>query len=316
MGHDNRICAVFGIRYPIIQAGMVWVSGWKLCAAVSRAGGLGMLGAGSMKPELLREHIGKTRAALGDLPFAVNIPLERKDAEELVRTCIDAGVKIVFTSAGNPGLFTPRLKAARVTVAHVVPTAKHAQKCAERGVDVVVCEGTEAGGHNGLDEITTLELVPQVCRTISLPVIAAGGIVTGAQMAAVMALGAEGVQVGTRFAATVESSASPRFKQAIVDAQETDTVLTLKNVVPVRMIKSPFALRCMENEKRGASKEENAELLGHKREQRGMFDGDWNEGQFEAGMGAALINEILPAADVIARLMREYNETVSGLHTI
>lgn len=316
MSNKNRICQLFGIRYPIIQAGMVWTSGWKLCSAVSHAGGLGMLGAGSMKPNLLREHIAKTRTAIGDLPFAVNIPLERKDADELIEVCIEAQIKIVFTSAGNPGLFTSRLKSAGVTVAHVVPTSKHAIKCAERGVDVIVCEGTEAGGHNGIDEITTLELVPQVRAAITLPLLAAGGIVSGAQMAAVMALGADGVQIGTRFAATVESSSNPRFKQAIVDAQESDTVLTLKNLVPVRMIKSPFALRCIENEMRGATKIENAELLGHKREQRGMFEGDWQEGQFEAGMGAALIHDIPPAAEVVARLVREYNETVSSLYTI
>ncbi len=264
-----------------------------------------------MKPDLLREHIRDAQSALsGEFPFAVNLPLERKDASELADTCIESGVRIVFTSAGNPALLTSRFKAAGITVAHVVPTAKHARKAEERGVDVVVCEGTEAGGHNGLDELTTLVLIPLVREAVSLPVIAAGGIVNGRQMAAAMMLGADGVQIGTRFAATMESSAHARYKQAVVDAGETDTVLTLKNVVPVRMIKSPFALKCVELEKRGAPRDEAEALLGHKRERAGLFEGNWEQGEFEAGMGAGLIHEILPAADVVQNLIYEYNEVV------
>ncbi|MBI5059529.1 nitronate monooxygenase [candidate division KSB1 bacterium] len=313
----NRICELFGIRYPIVQAGMVWTSGWKLCVAASQAGALGMIGAGSMKPEVLAHHIRSAQTTLArSVPFAVNIPLERADAAEQIQTCLDHGVKIVFTSAGNPGLHTSRLKAAGVTVAHVVPTAKHARKCEERGVDAVVCEGTEAGGHNGADELPTFVLVPQVRDAIKLPVIAAGGIVNGRGLAAAFALGADGVQIGTRFAATVEASAHPRYKQAIVEAGETDTVLSMKNVVPVRMIKNPFALTCLEYERRGATQAEVRELLGRKREMAGIFEGDWQAGQFEAGMGAAMIHDILPAAEVVARLVREYNDTVGRLSSL
>ncbi len=275
-----------------------------------------MIGAGSMKPDLLAHHIARSQEALGDKPFAVNIPLERKDSADLVGTCIQARVKIVFTSAGNPGLYTAELKSAGITVAHVVPSPILAKKAEERGVDVVVCEGTEAGGHNGIDEIPTFALVPLVCDTVSIPVIAAGGIVDGRHMAAALALGAEGVQIGTRFAATIESSAHPRFKQAMLDAGDTDTVLTLKNVVPVRMLKSPFALRCIENDKRGASREENIALLGHKREQTGMFDGNWEEGQFEVGMGVGMIKDIPSAETVVSRIISQYNETVGVLNRL
>jgi enoyl-[acyl-carrier protein] reductase II len=309
---SNRICSLFHIRYPIIQAGMVWVSGWKLCAAVSRAGGLGLIGSGSMRLDLLREHIGKARAALGDeFPFGVNIPLQRLDAGDLVAACIAEHVKVVFTSAGNPALYTEKLKKAGITVAHVVPSGKLARKAEERGVDAVVCEGTEAGGHNGVDEIPTFVLIPQVRDAVSLPLIAAGGIVDGRGLAAALALGADGVQVGTRFAATVESSAADRYKQAIIEAGEADTVLTLKSIGPVRMIRNPFAQRCAAAEERGASPDELRELLEEKRERKGIFEGDWAEGQFEAGMGAGLIREILPAATVVERLVQEC-KTLSG----
>jgi len=259
---SNRICALFHIRYPIIQAGMVWVSGWKLCAAISKAGGLGLIGAGSMKPDLLREHIAKCRDALSDSsPFGVNIPLQRKDAADLVQVCIEERAKIVFTSAGNPALFTPKLKKAGVIVAHVVPTAKLARKAEERGVDAVACEGTEAGGHDGVDEIPTFVLIPQVRDAISLPLIAAGGIADGRGMAAALALGAEGVQIGTRFAATVESSAADRYKQAVIEAGEADTVLSLKSIGPVRMIRNPFAQRC---EAKNANAKASLKAIGKK----------------------------------------------------
>ena len=293
---------------------MVWVSGWKLCAAVSRAGALGLIGAGSMKADLLREHIQKARAALADqASFGVNIPLQRRDADELVAVCIEERVEIVFTSAGNPALFTGKLKEAGVTVTHVVPTAKLARKAEERGVDAVVCEGTEAGGHDGVDEIPTFVLIPQVRDAISLPLIAAGGIADGRGMAAAFALGAEGVQIGTRFAATVESSAADRYKQAVIEAGEADTVLSLKSIGPVRMIRNPFALRCIEAEKRGASADELRALLGEKRERQGIFEGDWEEGQLEAGMGAGLIREILPTAAVVENLVRECESAVARL---
>jgi enoyl-[acyl-carrier protein] reductase II len=309
-----RVASLFGIRFPIVQAGMVWVSGWKLAVAVSRAGALGLIGAGSMKPDLLREHITKARAALGELPFGVNIPLQREDAAELMQVCLDEKVKIVFTSAGNPGLFTSKLKTGGVTVVHVVPTAKLAKKAEERSVDAVVCEGTEAGGHNGVDEIPAFVLVPQVRDVVSLPVIAAGGVVDGRGMAAAMALGADGVQVGTRFAVTVESSASERYKQAVLDAGESDTALSLKNIGTVRMIKNPFALQAMDFERRGASADEARTLLGEKRERLGIFEGNWEEGQFEAGMGAGMIHEILPAGEIVERMMQEYRQTLRRLH--
>jgi enoyl-[acyl-carrier protein] reductase II len=310
----NRIMDLFGIRYPIVQAGMVWSSGWKLCSAVSRAGGLGLLGAGSMKADLLKEHIEKTRVALGDrYPFGVNLPLMRKDAEELLQTCLNEGVKIIFTSAGNPALYTARLKAAGVTVVHVVPSAKLARKAEERGVDAVVCEGTEAGGHNGVDEIPTFVLIPHVRDAVKIPVIAAGGIADGRGIAAAMALGADGVQIGTLFAVTVESSSSDRYKQAVMEAGEADTVLSLKNLGPTRMIKNPFALKAVEYEKRGATSEETRSLVAEKRERKGIFEGDWEEGQFEAGMGVGLIHEILPAAVVVEKLMKEYRRTISAL---
>jgi enoyl-[acyl-carrier protein] reductase II len=313
-GMINRVTSLYGIRFPIIQAGMVWVSGWRLASAVSRAGGLGLIGASSMKPDLLREHIRKTRAALPvGVPFGVNIPLRRGDAAELVDACIEEGVKIVFTSAGNPALFTPRLKAANCVVTHVVPSARLAVKAEERGVDAVVCEGTEAGGHNGVEEIPTFVLIPQVRDAVKLPLIAAGGIVDGRGMAAAFALGAEGVQIGTRFAATVESSASDRYKQAVVEAGEADTVLSLRNIGPTRMIRNPFAETCVEFERRGATPDETRALLAEKRERKGIFEGNWVEGQFEAGMGSGLIRGILPAGAVVENIMHQFREALTQL---
>jgi len=266
-----------------------------------------MIGAGSMKPDLLRQHITDARKALSDgTPFAVNIPLLRGDVKELVQVCLDEQIKIVFTSAGNPVLFTETFKKSGAIVVHVVPTAKLAKKCEERGVDAVVCEGTEAGGHNGVDEIPTFVLVPQVRDAVQIPVIAAGGIADGRGITAAFALGADGVQIGTRFAATQEASSHDRFKQAIVEAGESDTVLSLKNIGPTRMIKSPFALKCAEFEHRCATPEETLELLSKKRERAGMFEGNWEEGQFEAGMGIGLIHDVPTVEQMVCRLLEEY----------
>jgi enoyl-[acyl-carrier protein] reductase II len=308
----SRITELFGIRYPVIQAGMVWVSGWKLASAVSKAGGLGLIGAGSMKPELLAEHIRKAKAAT-DAPIGVNVPLLRIDAEQLLRIAIEGGVRIVFTSAGHPGKHLEMLKGAGCLVAHVVPSVKHAVKVELVGCDAVVAEGFEAGGHNGYEESTTLSLVPLVADAVRIPVIAAGGIADGRQMCAAFALGAEAVQVGTRFAATEESSAHPVFKQAIVDSGDGATVLTMKKLAPVRLIRTPFALRVLEAEARGAEREELLSLLGQKREMRGMFEGDLGEGEFEAGQSVALVREVLSAAGVLRRMMEEYSQACARL---
>ncbi len=311
-GIETRITRLLRIRYPVIQAGMVWTAGSRLAVAVSEAGGLGMIGAGSMKPDLLRDHIRKTRAATL-LPFAVNIPLSRGDAAELVRTCIDEEVRIVFTSAGHPAKHTPLLKEHGCVVVHVAATVKHAVKVRDAGCDAVVVEGFEAGGHNGVDELTTMVLVPQVADAVDIPVIAAGGIADGRGLAAALALGADGVQVGTRFAATVESSAHDEYKRAVVAARDTDTVLTLRRLVPTRMLKSPFAARAVEAERRGATPEELAILLGEGRERLGIFSGDAAEGELEAGQSAGLVREILPAGEVVRRMVREYFEAKQGL---
>jgi enoyl-[acyl-carrier protein] reductase II len=284
---------------------MVWTAGNKLAVAVSEAGGLGLIGAGSMKPDLLREHIRKARAGTS-FPFGVNIPLMREDADRLVQATIDEGVKIVFTSSGHPLKHTERLKQAGCIVIHVVAAVKHARKAADAGCDAVVAEGFEAGGHNGVDEITTLTLVPQVADAVAIPVIAAGGIADGRGMAAALALGAGGVQVGTRFAVTQESSAHDIYKRIVADAKDCDTILTLKKVTPVRMIKTPFARKALAAEQRGASREELLELLGHKRERAGIFEGNIEEGEFEAGQSAGLVNDIPPAGEVVRRMMVEY----------
>ncbi len=310
MDFSTRITSLFGIQYPIIQAGMIWVSGWRLAAAVSNAGGLGLIGAGSMKPELLAEHIRKARAAT-DKPFGVNLPQLRGDAEDLVQAIVDENVRIVVTSAGHPGKFLARLKDAGCVVAHVVPSLKHAMKVESVGCDAVVAEGFEAGGHNGFEETTTLTLIPQVADAVSIPVIAAGGIANGRQMLAAFALGADAVQVGTRFAATVESSAHDLYKQKVVECGDGGTILTLKKLAPVRLIRTPFALKAIEAEARGAEREELAELLGRKREMLGMFEGNLDEGEFEAGQSAALVNDVLPAAEVVRRLLAEFEDAVN-----
>jgi enoyl-[acyl-carrier protein] reductase II len=307
MAITTRITELFGIEYPLNSAGMVWVSGWKLAAAVSNAGGLGLIGAGSMKPEVLREHIRKIKSATTK-PWGVNLPLTRGDVDELLAVIVDEGTGIIFTSSGNPALFAPRLKEKGMTVVHVVAAVKHALKAEAAGCDAVVAEGFEAGGHNGLDEITTLALVPQVADAVKIPVIAAGGIADGRQMLAAMVLGAEGVQVGTAFAATVESSAHERYKQSIVDAHDGATVLTFKKVSPLRMLKTPFALKVMEEEAAGKSKEDLRALNGKGRERMGIFEGNWEEGEFEMGQSSGLVKEILPAAEVVKRFIGGYED--------
>jgi enoyl-[acyl-carrier protein] reductase II len=296
---------LLGIRYPIIQGGMVWTAGAKLAVAVSEAGGLGVLGAGSMKPDELRHAIGAVHKGTA-APFGVNIPMMREDRLDLIGVCEETNVKIVITSSGDPSVLTPRLRNAGCTVMHVIATVKHARKAADAGCDAVIAEGFEAGGHNGVDEITTLALVPQVVDAVQVPVVAAGGIADGRGMAAALALGASGVQVGTRFAATLESDAHPIFKQRVVDATDRDTILTMRGLMPVRMLRTPFALRAMEAERMGATREELETLLGRKREKLGIGEGNVDEGMFEAGQSAGLVHAILPAADVVRMMMEEY----------
>lgn len=300
----TKITALLQIEYPIIQGGMIWVSGWKLASAVSNNGGLGLIGSGSMKPELLREHIKKCFEATKK-PFGVNIPLMRKDAEDLVNVVLEEGVKIVFTSAGNPKTFTQILKQNNVTVIHVVPSVKFGLKAESAGCDAVVGEGVEAGGHNGFDEISTMTLIPQLVDTLSIPVIAAGGIGDGRGLLAALSLGADGVQIGTRFAATEESSAHPNFKRRIVEAVDSDTVLALKKIGLVRMIKNEFSEKAVKANDEGWSAEQQAELLGKKRAMLGIFEGDEKEGELEAGQISGLIKEILPVKEVINNLLNE-----------
>jgi enoyl-[acyl-carrier protein] reductase II len=295
---------------------MVWTSGWKLAVASARAGALGLIGSGSMKPELLREHIRKARATEVAGQIGVNIALTRGDVEVLVQTTIDEGVRIVFTSAGNPKVYTQRLKDAGCFVAHLVASVKHARKAEEAGCDAVVAEGFEAGGHNGLDEITTLCLVPQVVDAVKIPVIAAGGIADGRQILACLALGAQAVQIGTRFAATVESSSHRLFKQAVVEADDNGTVLVLKKLAPVRLKKNRFALAALEAQQQGATREEELELLGRKREMQGIFEGNLDEGELEMGQSSGLIREILPVSVVMENLIREYNEALAKLEVL
>lgn len=302
----NRITDIFGIKYPIISGGMVWCSGWKLAAAVSNAGGLGLIGAGSMYPNVLREHIIKCKSAT-DKPYGVNIPLISKYSEELIEVVIDENVPAVFTSAGNPKIWTSRLHDAGIKVAHVVASTKFALKCQEAGVDAVVAEGFEAGGHNGREETTTMVLVPQVKRHLDVPLIAAGGIATGDAMLAAFALGAEGVQVGTRFALTEESSASEEFKRLCIGLGEGDTMLALKKLVPTRLVKNDFYREVEAAEGRGASAEEMAEILGSGRARKGIFEGDIAAGELEIGQVACMVDDIPTAKEVIDRMIGEYN---------
>ncbi len=310
--NKNRITTLFGIRYPIIQAGMVWCSGWRLASAVSNAGGLGLIGAGSMHPDTLREHIMKCKDAT-EKPFGVNIPLMYPQIEEIMQIVMEEKVSIVFTSAGNPRTWTTRLKEKGMLVAHVISSSKFALKAEEAGVDAIVAEGFEAGGHNGREETTTLTLIPQVRQAVTLPLIAAGGIATGGAMAAMLALGAEGVQVGTRFALTEESSASEAFKQKCLSLNEGDTLLSLKKVSPTRMIKNAFYQQIQELEDRGATPDELRTLLGRGRSKKGIFEGDLAQGALEIGQIASHIRQVIPAAQVIKEMIDDYNRTVVSL---
>ncbi len=311
----NRITELFNIKYPVISGGMVWCSGWRLASAVSNAGGLGLIGAGSMYPEVLREHIQKCKAATNNT-FGVNVPLLYPNIEEIINIIIEEGVKVVFTSAGNPKTWTKKLQEHGIKVTHVVSSSKFAVKCQEAGVDAVVAEGFEAGGHNGREETTTLTLIPQVRKSIDIPLIAAGGIATGNAMLAALALGAEGVQIGTRFALTQESSASAEFKNLCVSLNEGDTLLSLKKVGPTRMIKNEFYKQVQEAEDRGASAEEIKALLGRGRSKKGIFEGDLVEGELEIGQIASLIKDLPLAGDVVKSIITEFNAGAKALSGI
>lgn len=304
-GKDNRICRLFGITYPIVQAGMVWCSGWRLATAVSNAGGLGLLGAGSMYPEVLREHIRACRRHT-ERPFGVNVPLLYPDIDKVMDVIQEEGVRIVFTSAGNPATWTGRLKRAGLTVAHVVSSVKFAKKAAEAGVDAVVAEGFEAGGHNGREETTTMVLVPMVVDAIKIPVIAAGGIADGRAMVAAEALGAEGVQIGSRFAVSQESSAHERFKERVTALEEGGTMLALKQLTPVRMVRNQFWEQVRAAEEAGASVEALRALLGNRRAKRGIFEGDLEEGELEIGQVSAAIKQSQPAAEILKDIWDGY----------
>lgn len=301
----NRITQLFNIQYPIIQAGMIWCSPWQLAAAVSNAGGLGIIGSGSMYPEVLKEHVIKCKKAT-DKPFAVNIPLLYPNIEEHIQTIIDYKVPIVFSSAGNPKTWTPTLKQHGIKVVHVVSSAKFAQKSEAAGVDAVVAEGFEAGGHNGREETTTMCLIPLVSEAVGIPVIAAGGIGSGKAIAAAMLLGAEAVQIGSRFAASEESSGHINFKNKIIESKEGDTILTLKELAPVRLIKNGFYQQVQQGYQKGATPEELAQILGRARAKKGMFEGDLEEGELEIGQVSALINDVTPATDIFHKLLNEY----------
>lgn len=301
----NRITDLFRIKYPIIQAGMIWCSGWELASAVSNAGGLGIIGAGSMYPDVLCTHIQKAKAATKN-PFAVNVPLLYPNIKEHIEIIVEEGVKIVFTSAGNPSTWTSLLKEKGITVVHVVSNIKFALKAQQAGVDAIVAEGFEAGGHNGREETTTLCLIPAVRDAVTIPLIAAGGIGDGRAMLAAFALGAEAVQVGSRFVASKESSAHENFKQRVINSVEGDTVLTLKQLTPVRLIKNDFYKQVAEAEMRGADKDELAEILGRARSKRGMFEGDLQTGELEIGQVSSTIKEIKPAAEIVAEIWNEF----------
>ncbi|HLV40532.1 NAD(P)H-dependent flavin oxidoreductase [Xanthomarina sp.] len=304
---QNRITQLFNIKYPIIQAGMIWNSGWRLASAASNAGALGLIGAGSMYPEVLREHIQKCQKATNK-PFGVNVPMLYPNIQEIMDIIVEEGVKIVFTSAGNPKTWTSWLQEKGITVVHVVSSVKFALKAQEAGVDAIVAEGFEAGGHNGRDETTTLTLIPMVKEQLQIPLIAAGGIATGKAMLATMVLGADAVQVGSRFVASEESSAHQDFKQVVVDVKEGDTQLTLKELAPVRLIKNKFFYDIQELYKTAPSTEQLKDLLGRARAKRGMFEGDLDDGELEIGQIAGLIHDIKPAAQIVADMMQEFEE--------
>lgn len=311
----NRIKKLFSIKYPIIQGGMIWNSGYKLASAVSNAGGLGLIGAGSMYPDVLREHIQKCKKATTK-PFGVNVPMLYPNVEEIMKIIVEEGVKIVFTSAGNPKTWTPFLKENGITVVHVVSSSKFALKAQEAGVDAVVAEGFEAGGHNGREETTTLTLIPMVKENITIPLIAAGGIATGRGMLAAMVLGADGVQMGSRFAASTESSAHINFKKTILETEEGETLVTLKELAPVRLIKNKFFNDVQEAYANCASVEELKTLLGRARAKRGMFEGDLVEGELEIGQIAGLIHDILPVEIIIGNVIAEFNSAKVAINEI
>ncbi len=310
----NSIQKLFGIQYPIVQGGMIWCSGWKLASAVSNAGGLGLIGAGSMYPDVFREHVKKCKEAT-QKPFGVNIPLIYPQTEDLIDIILKEKVPVVFTSAGSPKKYTGLLKENGIKVAHVIANSKFAVKCEEAGVDAIVAEGFEAGGHNGYEETTSMALIPAVRRETDIPLIAAGGIATGRGMLAAMALGADGVQIGSRFAATKESSAHDNFKQAIVQAKEGDTMLSIKKLIPVRLIKNTFQQEISEMEFNGASNEELVEKLGKGRAKLGMFEGDSEEGEFEIGQISSIIDSIQPAGKVVEKIITEYKEALNDIQS-
>lgn len=312
MDLPNRITHLFQIQYPIIQAGMIWASGWKLASAVSNAGGLGLLGAGSMYPAVLREHIQQCKAAT-DKPFGVNVPLMYPGIEELMKIIVEEKVPIVFTSAGNPETWTGHLKEKGITVVHVVSSSRFAKKAEEAGCDAVVAEGFEAGGHNGREETTTMVLVPVVRAAVNIPLIAAGGIATGRQMLAAMVLGADGVQIGSRFVCTMEASSHIAFKEAVMKAGEGDTMLSMKKLMPVRLLKNPFFDEVRAAELRGADEEEMKKLVGRARAKKGMFEGDLSNGELEIGQVSALIKDMKPAAEVVGEIWNDYLDTLEKL---
>ena len=308
----NKITELFKIKYPIIQAGMIWNSGWKLASAVSNSGGLGLLGAGSMYPDVLRQHIQKCKKATSH-PFGVNVPMLYPNIEEIIQIIIEQGVKIVFTSAGNPKIHTERLKENGIKVAHVISSVKFAAKAQEAGVDAVVAEGFEAGGHNGREETTTFTLIPMVKEKIQIPLIAAGGIATGKGMLAAMVLGADGVQIGSRFVASEESSAHINFKNKVIEAEDGDTLLTLKELAPVRLLKNKFSNDVLELYKSNPSKQDLIDLLGRARAKRGMFEGDLEDGELEIGQITGLINKIQPASKIVKEIISEFNFETNNL---
>ena len=311
---ENRICKLFGIKYPIIQAGMVWCSGWRLASAVSNNGGLGLLGAGSMHPEVLREHIQKTKLAT-NLPFGVNVPLFYPELQTIMDIIAEEKVPVVFTSAGSPKKYTAWLQERGIIVAHVIASSSFALKCEEAGVDAIVAEGFEAGGHNGREETTTLTLIPAVRKVSSMPLMAAGGIATGEAILAAMALGADGVQIGSRFAISEESSAHPDFKKLVTGLNEGDTVLSLKKVTPVRLIKNDFFQAINKLEQQGVDGSELRAFLGHGRAKKGMFEGDLAEGELEIGQVSSIIDEVLPVQTIIRNLLQEYRNAKARMNT-
>ena len=311
LSFSNRITQLFNIRHPIIQAGMIWASGWRLASAVSNAGGLGIIGSGSMYPDVLREHIRKCKSAT-HLPFGVNVPLLYPDIDRHIQIIIEEGVKIVFTSAGNPKTWTSVLKQKDIIVVHVVSSSKFAKKSEDAGCDAVVAEGFEAGGHNGREETTTIVLIPAVVNAVKIPVVAAGGIATGQQMLAAMVLGAEGVQMGSRFVASEEASSHINFKNTVISSQEGDTQLTLKQLTPVRMMKNEFFKQVQQAEQRGARVEELIALLGRARAKKGMFEGNLAEGELEIGQVSALLDDILPAGTIVNNVWKEFMNALSN----